>query len=163
MDEIIAAVLKRLQARMDSRGQVDLAHDGKLEERTLLHHQRVTVTGVTQAQLDELTKRAEGPLVAWLDKAVAYGCDMTLVTAMCANGQWDPAMILNWPVTFTDKQGRRVYSFKEHIISASAIRTCNNGSVILIFRGQRFTALGLDELRDRHLVCIEGTKRYADW
>ena len=34
MDEIIAAVLKRLQARMDSRGQVDLAHDGKLEERT---------------------------------------------------------------------------------------------------------------------------------
>ena len=153
MDEIIAAVLKRLQARMDSRGQVDLAHDGKLEERTLLHHQRVTVTGVTQAQLDELTKRAEGPLVAWLDKAVAYGCDMTLVTAMCANGQWDPAMILNWPVTFTE----------ERIISASAIRTCNNGSVILIFRGQRFTALGLDELRDRHLVCIEGTKRYADW
>lgn len=163
MDEIIAAVLKRLQARMESRGQVDLAHDGKLEERTLLHHQRVEVTGVTQSQLNELTERVEGPLVTWFDRAVAYGCDMTVVTDMCVNQQWNPAMIVSWPFTFKDKQGRKVYSFKERIISASAIRTCNKESVILLFRGQRFTALGLDELRDRHLVCVEGTKRYADW
>ena len=101
--------------------------------------------------------------MTWFDRAVAYGCDMTVVTDMCVNQQWNPAMILAWPFTFKDKQGRKVYSFKERIISASAIRTCNKESVILIFRGQRFTALGLDELRDRQLVCVEGTKRYADW
>lgn len=163
MDDIIAVVLKRLQARMESQAIVDLADESQLVETTLLRHQYIEVRGVTQAHLDALQRREASPWLRWLDQAIAYGCDLTLVTTMTANQQWDPAMVLMWPLRFTDKQGRLVYSFKERIISASAIRTCKTKSVILKFRGQRFTALGFDELRSRQLECVEGTKRYADW
>ncbi|SUP44299.1 PduM family microcompartment protein [Veillonella criceti] len=163
MDEIIAVVLKRLQARMKSQATVDLADENSLVETSLLHHHYIKVTGVTQAHLEALQQRQAGPWLTWMDQAIAYGCDISLVTTMVVNQQWNPEMILQWPVRFIDKQGRQVYSFKERIISASAIRTCKNESVILKFRGQRFTALGLDELRSRQLECVEGTKRYADW
>lgn len=163
MDELIAVVLKRLQARMESQGTVDLADESQLVETILLRHQRIEVTGVTQAHLEALVQRQPGPWLNWLDQAIAYGCEITLVTTMAVNQQWNPHMVLAWPLRFMDKQGRTVYSFKERIISASAIRTCKTKSVILKFCGQRFTALGLDELRSRQLECVEGTKRYADW
>lgn len=163
MDELIAVVLKRLQARMESQATVDLADESQLVETTLLHNQYIEVTGVTQAHLEALRERRSGVWLTWVDRAIAYGCDITLVTTMTVNQQWSPDMILAWPLRFMDKQRRNIYSFKERIISASAIRTCKNESVILKFRGQRFTALGLDELRSRQLECVEGTKRYADW
>jgi len=108
-----------------------------------------------------LAKGLRLPWVQWLDQAITYGCDVTVQLKMTVNRLLSPSMILLWPVVFRDKQGHRIYSFDEYWVSATSIKSCEPGSVLLLYRGQRLTHLAHDEITLRGLTVVEGGEQYA--
>jgi microcompartment protein PduM len=161
MDEIIRLVLERLASRAQANISVDVNDSKKQTESALLYHKFVTIEGLTQGHLNTLQNGTRVPWVQWLDLAIAFDCEVTLKCAIVANSLLSPSMVIQWPVIFRDKLGRRIYSFDESWISATAIRNCESGAVILLYRGQKLTGLAKDEASLCKVTVVEGNEHYA--
>ena len=73
----------------------------------------------------------------------------------------NPTVILDWPIKFLDKFGHLVYASSQRWITASFVRSCESQSVIVIYRGQRFTMAAREEIERLGITIIEGNEKYA--
>ena len=86
---------------------------------------------------------------------------MTIRLAVPVTSLMNPSVILDWPIKFLDKFGRPIYASHQGWITASFVRSCESQSIIVIYRGQRFTMAARDEIERLHITIIEGNEKYA--
>ena len=101
------------------------------------------------------------PWVACVHRALAYDCEVTIRLAVPVTSLMNPSVILDWPIKFLDKFGHPVYAFSQGWITASFVKSCESQSVIVIYRGQRFTMAAREEIERLGITIIEGNEKYA--
>ena len=101
------------------------------------------------------------PWVAYLHRALAYDCEVTIHLAVPVTSLMNPSVILDWPIKFLDKFGRPIYASHQAWITTSFVRSCESQSIIVIYRGQRFTMAARDEIERLGITIIEGNEKYA--
>ena len=101
------------------------------------------------------------PWVACLHRALTYDCEVTIRLAVPVTSLMNPSVILDWPIKFLDKFGRPIYASHQGWITVSFVRSCESQSIIVIYRGQRFTMAARDEIERLRITIIEGNEKYA--
>ena len=161
MDALVKLVLERLEKRMTSTATFMVTDNTGYDERILLQNQLISFAGIDYSHIRELMGNTLVPWVAYLHRALAYDCEVTIRLAVPVTSLMNPTVILDWPIKFLDKFGHLVYASSQRWITASFVRTCESQSVIVIYRGQRFTMAAREEIERLGITIIEGNEKYA--
>ena len=140
MDALVKLVLERLEKRMTSTATFMVTECNSYDEHVLLQNQLISFTGVDYGHIRELMSNTLVPWVVCLHRALAYDCEV---------------------IRFLDKFGRPICASHQAWITASFVRTCDSQSIIVIYRGQRFTMAARDEIERLGITIIEGNEKYA--
>ena len=127
----------------------------------LLQNQLISFAGIDYGHIRELMSDTLVPWVACLHRALAYDCEVTIRLAVPVTSLMNPSVILDWPIKFLDKFGHPVYASSQGWITASFVRSCESQSIIVIYRGQRFTMAAREEIERLGITIIEGNEKYA--
>ena len=161
MDALVKLVLERLEKRMTSTATFIVTECNNYDEHILLQNQLISFTGVDYGHIRELMSDTLVPWIVCLHRALAYECEVTIRLVVPVTSLMSPTVILNWPIKFLDKSGRLIYACHQAWITASFIRSCESQSIIVIYRGQRFTMAARDEIERLGITIIEGNEKYA--
>lgn len=161
MDALVKLVVERLEKRMTSTATFMVTECNSYDEHVLLQNQLISFTGVDYGHIRELMSNTLVPWVVCLHRALAYDCEVTIRLAVPVTSLLKPSVILDWPIRFLDKFGRPICASHQAWITASFIRTCDSQSIIVIYRGQRFTMAARDEIERLGITIIEGNETYA--
>ena len=161
MDALVKLVLERLEKRMTSTATFMVTDNTSYDERILLQNQLISFAGIDYSHIRELMTDTLVPWVAYLHRALAYDCEVTIRLAVPVTSLMNPTVILDWPIKFLDKFGHLVYASSQRWITASFVRSCKSQSVIVIYRGQRFTMAAREEIERLGITIIEGNEKYA--
>ena len=152
MDALVKLVLERLEKRMTSTATFMVTECNSYDEHILLQNQLISFAGIDYGHIRELMCDT---LVPW------YDCEVTIHLAVPVTSLMNPSVILDWPIKFLDKFGRPIYASHQAWITASFVRSCESQSIIVIYRGQRFTMAARDEIERLGITIIEGNEKYA--
>lgn len=161
MDALVKLVLERLEKRMSSTATFMVTENTSYDEHILLQNQLISFAGIDYGHIRELLSDTLVPWVACVHRALAYDCEVTIRLAVPVTSLMNPSVILDWPIKFLDKFGHPVYAFSQGWITASFVRSCESQSVIVIYRGQRFTMAAREEIERLGITIIEGNEKYA--
>ena len=161
MDALVKLVLERLEKRMTSTATFMVTECNSYDEHILVQNQLISFAGIDYGHLRELMCDTLVPWVAYLHRALAYDCEVTIHLAVPVTSLMNPSVILDWPIKFLDKFGRLIYASHQAWITTSFVRSCESQSIIVIYRGQRFTMAARDEIERLGITIIEGNEKYA--
>ena len=161
MDALVKLVLERLEKRMTSSASVIFSDNSRFDARIFLQNQLIAFAGIDYSHIRELMTDTLVPWVAYLHRALAYDCEVTIRLAVPVTSLMNPSVILDWPIKFLDKFGRPIYASHQAWITASFVRSCKSQSIIVVYRGQRFTMAARDEIERLGITIIEGNEKYA--
>ena len=106
MDALVKLVLERLEKRMTSTATFMVTECNSYDEHILLQNQLISFAGIDYGHLRELMCDTLVPWVAYLHRALAYDCEVTIHLAVPVTSLMNPSVILDWPIKFLDKFGR---------------------------------------------------------
>lgn len=100
MDALVKLVLERLEKRMTSTATFMVTECNSYDEHILLQNQLISFAGIDYGHLRELMCDTLVPWVAYLHRALAYDCEVTIHLAVPVTSLMNPSVILDLPSNF---------------------------------------------------------------
>lgn len=158
MDAMISEILTSLQERETSQYVLDITGLTTYDETVLLRAKYIVLVGVHYGHIQLMRHMDNQPFISFLHMALAYGCQITIQMSPFITSLMNPRVIVDWPISFVDRSGKRLYSFKESWIHGALVKTCESESTIILCKGQRLTAAAQDIVEQLQVQVIEGNE-----
>ncbi|MDH6365449.1 microcompartment protein PduM [Enterococcus sp. PF1-24] len=157
MDQLVDLIVQKILQRQTAVLQVDCSQfDEKAHSVSdFTNHQQIQLQNVGAIQLAKLAKLdANDAFTSWLLKGLELECEFSLQLAFAAVCLV-PKELFTWPITLKTKQGKKLQTFFQKVITYQDVALLTNEDALVLFRQQKMTALAQEELAKKKIQQIE--------